>query len=833
MKRFLSAVVCLVLVAGFAGCGSSNSSPSPQGIVVSVANSFQIVGAGNGPITLTASVTGGSSNQGVQWSLSLANVNCSPACGTLKPAPAPGLTAVYTPPAAVPTNQTATITVTPLADVQKAFTFNFQIVPPISVSITTKFTTETAGGPVVNLAAQVNNDIGSAGVTWTLTAGGQSCSPACGTLMFNSTAQPPTEEYQPPAATPTGANASPTITATSVADSTKSDSFSFTIVAPPIAVAITNKFSTAAIGAPAVTVNAQVTFDTSNAGVTWTLLAAGAACSPACGTLVPAAAPSFSASYTAPTAAPSGAAASPTITATSVSDHTKADSFTFQIVGATAFLTGDFAFELRGFDSAGKPLAIAGSLVADGAGNVTGGEYDSNDNGTVTSVPPPLSGTYTVDTSFNGIPRVTITLAGPTNNLVLKCALSSDGKRGKIIEFDGSFALAAGTILLEDPAASTALSASTASTSFAFGLDSDAGTSGGAVGRIVEAGQFVLGAGATSVTGGFADANQSGAAAAIFGGAAGPASIAAGAATAPDALGRGTLTLSINGNANQYAYYVVNSRQLNLIELDAGGALMTVQAGTAEMQIALDASSINATSVFALTGSSSSSGTLSTATRIGVLSIASGSGPSATYDQSISGNTAGPVTRTGSIFGAFNPATGRYVLANTIFTGTIVYLYDVGKGFVIDATGNGSNTASSGPLLLQAAGPFSTAADLSGNFIGLAGGSSIPGLPNIDFAASFDGSANYSTEIDLTTADTGVGSNGQIQNYSFSDIFVIDSTTVGRGLIQFPGGVYEQFGQPDDLSVFYVVGPNQFVAIGAGPNGAGGYASGVVFFDPQ
>src|SRR5262249_940 len=144
-----------------------------------------------------------------------------------------------------------------------------------------------------------------------------------------------------------------------------------------------------------------------------------------------------------------------------------------------------------------------------------------------------LAGTYTVDTSFSGIPRLTINFMSGALAISLKGVLSLDGTRGRIIEYDGSLRLNAGTPFLQDQAA---LAAANPPGTYPFGLDSDAGTGssagGNVTGRIVEAGQFTLGTGGTSVTGGVADAGQAGAPAVLLGNGFTPASIAAGAATA-------------------------------------------------------------------------------------------------------------------------------------------------------------------------------------------------------------------------------------------------------------------------------------------------------------
>jgi hypothetical protein len=438
-----------------------------------------------------------------------------------------------------------------------------------------------------------------------------------------------------------------------------------------------------------------------------------------------------------------------------------------------------------------------------------------------------------VDATFNGIPRVTFTITGGGTTTVLKCALSADGTRGKIIELDGSFALNAGTITFQDPASATALKSSASPTNFVFGLDSDAPLDA----RVVEAGQFILGAGATSVTGGIADEGQAGAANPVFGGVAGPAAISAGssAATPPDAAGRGTLTLAVGGSSTQYAYYVVSATQLNLIEIDAGGTLKTLQAGTARNQKTLDATSIQTASVAALTGITDVGGTPSPNVIIGVFSNTSGGAPQAFYDQNDSGTVSLILTPTGSFKVAFDPTTGRTVLAGTFFPDAVIYLYDSGSGYVADVTPStdGVNHGFSGPLTVQvkpSTGGFS-AHSLSGNSIALAGGTSSSSMTNLDLAVNFDGAGNFSAEFDFTLSNLSVGLNGQGQNVALSgSTYQVHDAGLGRGeLFQVPSGFFNDFpSQPDQMS-FYLIGPNQFVAM----EDAGLSPSGIMFFDPQ
>ena len=97
---------------------------------------------------------------------------------------------------------------------------------PIAVSMANKVTTIAAGAAAVTLNASVQNDSTNSGVTWALAAGGVACSPGCGSLSASTATS---VMYTPPATLPAAPNDTPTITATSVKDSSKSDA------APPVA----------------------------------------------------------------------------------------------------------------------------------------------------------------------------------------------------------------------------------------------------------------------------------------------------------------------------------------------------------------------------------------------------------------------------------------------------------------------------------------------------------------------------------------------------------------------------------------------------------------------
>jgi hypothetical protein len=704
----------------------------------------------------------------------------------------------------------------------------------ISVTVTNAFSTIQTGAAPVTLTAVVANDKGKAGVKWMLTLGNQSCSPSCGTLV-PSASPSLTAVYTPPSTLPT--NQSATITAISVADPTKIYVFNLTIVAPPpvISVTITNKFTTQAVGGSQVTVNATVQNDSANAGVTWTLTSGGSggtACSPACGTLTPSASPSLVAVYQPPTTQPTGPSASPTITATSVTDTTKTDSFTFNIISGAALFNGPYAFLLRGYDTTGSPMAMAGSFTSDGNGNITAGEIDFNNGGGVTSIPS-ATGTYTTDTSFNGVLRGSITITSytfpnSTNNLVLKFTLSADATRGRILELDGSGFINSGTMLKQD---ASAISGGTIAGTYAFGLDSDAPVGG----RTVENGQLVVATGG-GITG-IVDQSKAGNATPTYS----ATPIASGStSTAPDASGRGAMTVVVSGTTSTYAYYLVNASQLYLIQIDPGHTFGTAQAGVARAQAQLTADSANTIgqSVLQMTGMDTPTGTdnIGPDVIIGTMSIQGATATSGTFSITFDSNDLGTILTNHPAAGtlmSFDPTTGRGVLAinggfNTGFMDSAVfYLYQQGDGFIIDAdpsTNTGiTNNAFSGTFTEQTAN-FA----LSGNLLGGSVGSAIADIPNFEAALNVSGQTGAATGAgDLTSLPDQLGN---VPNVSFTGLFTITSFPLGYGTATLPQGLFTPTPSSNQgPASFYFVGPNQLVVIGT----QSGVYSGISFFDPE
>lgn len=162
-----------------------------------------------------ANVANDSGNQGVTWALTQAGSSCVPACGALS-----GKTTTsvrYTAPSAVPANPTISLTATSIRDTTKKASATITVTGPAGVAGVTL--SPKRGGLAVTqplaVTAAVQNDIGSAGVTWS--ASGNDCSEAACGSFTNATTTSAT--YVAPSTAGLY-----TITATSMADITRSAS---------------------------------------------------------------------------------------------------------------------------------------------------------------------------------------------------------------------------------------------------------------------------------------------------------------------------------------------------------------------------------------------------------------------------------------------------------------------------------------------------------------------------------------------------------------------------------------------------------------------------------
>jgi hypothetical protein len=730
MLRLLAVFFGLATILSLAGC--ANVSPAGPGIVVNIPDAFGFAQIGKGAVPLKATVSNDHSNQGVKWALSNAGIGCSPACGTLTSLGS--LTAVYTPPKSLPLNQQATIAAISLAENTQQYAFTFTIYAPASIQITNTFASILIGSAPVTVNATVTSDPSNSGAAWTLTAGGNNCSPACGTLSPGSSNL--SVVYTPPATFPSGANINPTITATAVDNSSASDSFSFTIL------------------------------------------------------------------------------------------------------NNTALFQGSYAFLLRGYydaipsappaSAAQIPMAFAGTFTADGSGNITNAEFDIDNSGGLTDMSTPQTGTYTVNVGPTGIVEAVITITsfqfGSGANPGFRCMMSADGSHGRIIELDQGAFLDSGIIELQD----TSVLSTKPAGNYAFGVDSDSPFGG----RTIAAGQLVLGA--SGVTGGLIDQSYQANLTPVF--VAQP--LSPDVQTAPDAVGRGTLTMTIQGMSVNYAYYVVDAQHFYLIEIDRGTVFGTVFGGQAHIQNNLTAASVNGVGVIQLTGfdvyGAITPNPVWPVVIIGQLTVTGGNTFSVTFDINDIGQFLIGEDANGTV--TFDPTTGRAALSSPVGFDTDFldaaawYLYDTGKGFFVeeDISTTGvvtpssiTNRALSGTTLPQTGAPFQLTA-VSGNIVGGMGASSTPLVPNVTLGMNFVPPASigtgkpgsYTAVGDLTSIAT---QGGKVTDGSYSGKIAFLSATDlanGHGLITLPGPLVGDFSSGATYqATFYLIGPNQLVAI--------------------
>ena len=208
-----SAILLLLMLSGCGG--SSASSPPPPVITVSVSpGSVQLIASATQQFTATVT---GTTSTAVAWSLS----GCTgSACGTVD------TNGLYTAPPPIPSADDVTVTVTSQADPSKYASATAHL-NPISVKISPSGQVNVVINTTQNFAATLQYDLSTAGVIWSLAA---SCTPdTCGEL---SNIANTSVTYTAPSAVPNPATV--TLTATSVADSTKTNSVVVKVSASPL-----------------------------------------------------------------------------------------------------------------------------------------------------------------------------------------------------------------------------------------------------------------------------------------------------------------------------------------------------------------------------------------------------------------------------------------------------------------------------------------------------------------------------------------------------------------------------------------------------------------------
>ena len=671
---------------------------TPQ-VTVSVSPSTAEVVSGSDR-QFSATVTG-TTNQTVTWSVT--GKGCAGlTCGTITS------TGFYGAPGKAPNPAEVTVTATSVADTSKSGSATVTILPPVAVTLSPTVAQVVSGGHQQFTATVTGTT--DTNVNWSLQGSGCSGS-ACGTVSSSGLYIAPGTIPAPPQVT---------VKATSQADATKSASATVTIIAP-VVVSIS---PTSAV----VAVNGQQQFRAKIVGSTTTAVdwsISGAACSGVnCGSITSAGL------YTAPSTVPS--LATVIVKATSQIDVSQSASAVVTIVAnQNSKLQGQYAFNFSGFDASGVYEA-AGSLTADGNGNVTAGKEDVN-----TTLGPVTDLAFTGKYQIGGDNRGTLTISGSAGTQTFSFALNSVGTGGRLIEFDSSGIRGSGVIEQQDTSAFNAAAFKAPYVLSLAGIDS----SGARMGALAI---FDFN-GSGDIVGGSIDVND--------GGTLLPTIASLQGAYNVDGTGRGSVRLSVPGfpgGTLQLAFYVVSASKLLLVSTNALSSNHPILGGTAELQSGAPylTSSFNGATVFSLAGESGNVPQV----LVGRIVFDGVSQPLVEFDQ----NTGGAIATGNVLTGAYSlgvNGSGTLNLDNSNGLTKVWDIYAIGPNhaYLMDAS---SSDASMGELKPQLTEPPFGNIDIQGGYLLGSGEPLVYGATLYSGTANFDGvnAVTGSEDISLSSS---------------------------------------------------------------------------------
>ncbi|MGD0324240.1 MAG: hypothetical protein ABSD45_10945 [Terriglobia bacterium] len=574
----------------------------------------------NGTLAITAAVAN-TSNTAVTWTVNgITNGNAT--YGTIS---GTGLTVTYTAPAAVPSPATFNVSATSVADNTKSASVSVTILPGVVVSITTPTGAQSlAVNATLGITASVTGTANT-GVTWTVN-GVTNGNATYGTISGSGLSV----TYDAPAAVPSPATFN--VTATSVADTTKSASVSVTITPPPaVAVSITSptNLTQSVVVNGTLAITAAVA-NTSNTAVTWTVngVTNGNA---TYGTI---AGSGLSVTYDAPAAVPSPATFN--VTATSVADNTKSASVSVTIVaigactdtGSESLLSGQYAFILSGYTAESSFLAAVGSFTADGTGKITAGVVDSNGALVQSGASiDPTQSSYSVGSNHLGCATIVTSSGTFTTRLSVGGITSGVATAGRLVEWDNAtninYLTAVGQILKQTVPTNLPSGNYVYQNTGVYGSSSQYRT--GVVGMItIEAGT----SGGT-VTGGEYDVNVEG----VINdgnGLSTPYSGGTGTYTAPDPT-TGRFTVAITGNS---VGYLVSGSQFLEMSTDALASDTAVLVGMGQLQSGSLSLTTGSNLVYYVTGTESA--------ELGLINVTGSTSFTANYYEDVAGGPESP-----------------------------------------------------------------------------------------------------------------------------------------------------------------------------------------------
>ena len=458
--------------------------------------------------------------------------------------------------------------------------------------------------------------------------------------------------------------------------------------------------------------------------------------------------------------------------------------------GSNAELSGNYAFTFDGITGANgvsNGYAGVGRFTADGAGNITNGEVDTNAVGGGVAAQG-FTGTYSIGADHRGL--MTLNIGGSTKKFAI--ATLADGS-AKFIETDaagGSGTIGSGSIEKSSPAA---FSTAQITGEYAFGIAGQDNTNNRAaiVGRFTSSGNGTL----TNVAG---DVNAYGTVSALtFSSATYTVSNAA--------TGRGTMHLSFTftgGAVNlNFAFYIVNNGKLFAMVTDTVTRVTPLLNGIVQRQRpptgGFTNASLNSNMVLYMSGLAAC-GNVSGTVPKAVAGVLTGNGAgsfSLTFDENFCGAPRSVTATPGTYSVESNGRTTMTLNGD----GVVGYLVDTNEAFLF----------STDPTVLLGFGEPQTAGALTNSSVAgpYAGVATDPTAFTVNvFSGEFSANGASPTGSLAGHVDIGAASGSQ-SGASFAATYAVSSSpTNGRGTVNLtsPSG---------GSAIAYVISPTKFVVV--------------------
>ena len=371
-------------------------------------------------------------------------------------------------------------------------------------------------------------------------------------------------------------------------------------------------------------------------------------------------------------------------------------------------LNGNYAFMVNGWKGASEIQATVGSFVANGAGNITSGEMDINDQNKGPQTITLSGGTYCV--SANNLALINITASSGTGTFA--AALDSTGN-GHITRYDGTSSEISAGLLRKQTTSAFLTSKFIGNYSFGF-----VGASSGSDNRFAMVGEFTSssGSGGNNNLSGEGDYDSGGS-----GQGSGPGTTTLSASNfqvGSSTTGRGTVSISFAGPGAtlNFVFYVVSASEMLFMDDDnysAGDGNPLVAGQVLQQSGTFTDASLSGVGVLEAQTLDANNTPATADAQAGLVTTnGTGSSFSVTMDE----NDGGTMTYSETASGTYSvAANGRVTIS---LTGEnhppVFYLIAKNQAFVIGTNGN---KVTFGTLTPQTGSNF-TVASLSGNYLG-------------------------------------------------------------------------------------------------------------------